>query len=325
MIYIKRILALVVALACALVFSVGVSAFEDVSDSHDRISIAIDRLTCAFEHFEDNIDLTDLGIAPSELGYIFSAATKNSPYLFYVSNTLSYTYKKGGGVVCVTHKYLYSSDEASEMVSFCKGEVTKIADTVRSGESDLERVLAIHDLICRFYSYDLTLESNNIYYFLKTGRGTCQGYTWTYMALLRELGIECEYVASDTIGHIWVKVKIDGEWYNSDVTWDDPVSSEKDGARSYAHFLFSDEKAEADGYVDRYCASGIICSSTKYDGVDFSGYLSADDPASTDNMPDAFLLKYNVNGLPRRIYMPNLSKYGLGRSYTRSKEGPALE
>ena len=86
------------------------------------------------------------------------------------------------------------------------------------------------------------------------------------MALLREMGIECHYVASDSIAHIWLAVKIDGEWYHSDVTWDDPPGMEGSGEQSRAHLLFSDEKADADGYTDRYGAIKIKCESTGYDG-----------------------------------------------------------
>lgn len=93
------------------------------------------------------------------------------------------------------------------------------------------------------------------------------------MAALREMEIECEYVASDTIVHIWLKLKIDGEWYHSDVTWDDPPRDEGAGKRNREHFLFSDDKADVDGYADRYSASESNCKSEKYDLFDFSSSI----------------------------------------------------
>lgn len=274
---IKRGVAFILSLT--LVFSLLVSVGASVSvtgeeGGGDHRDVAVGRMIAGFENFEESIDISDLDILPDQLGDLFAAATKNSPYLFYVDNNLSYTYKNGGCVVSVIPKYLYTQREAREMTAYCKGEIKRLASLAQRGESELERVLILHDLICRKFSYDLTLESNNLYTFLKTGRGTCQGYTWTYMAALREMGVECEYVASDTIVHIWLRLKIDGEWYHSDVTWDDPPQTEGTGKQSRSHFLFSDEKADADGYLDRYSASEIKCESEKYDGEDLSPVIS---------------------------------------------------
>ena len=198
---------------------------------------------------------------------IFSHATKNSPYLFYVDKTLTYIYRNDT-IIKVVPKYNMTREEAAEAIEYCKAEVRKMAALIGSVDGELQRLILAHDLLCLHYKYDLSLECNDIYKYIKEEKGTCQGYTWTYMALLRELGIECEYVASDTIDHIWLKVKIDDEWYHSDVTWDDSVGNEGSGAPVCRnHLLFSDAEADRDGYCDRYGASQTKCTSEKYDGV----------------------------------------------------------
>ena len=230
--------------------------------THDE---AIERMRAGFEAYDESVDVSDLSILPEELGMLFSHATKDTPYLFYVSSKLSYTYHSGGYVLSVKPKYTMERAEARRAVEYCKSEINRIATLVCCFESELDRIIAAHDLLCRDFSYDLELESDDIYSFLTQKTGTCQGYTWAYMALLREMGIECRYVASDTLAHIWLAVRIDGEWYHSDVTWDDPPRLEESGERSYAHILFSDEKADKDGYKDRYCAERIKCESKLYD------------------------------------------------------------
>ena len=67
-------------------------------------------------------------------------------------------------------------------------------------------------------------------------------------------------------------MRIDGEWYNTDATWDDPVGSENVSRR---HMLFSDARAEKDGYVDRYSISDNSCVSSKYDGGDLSAVVDS--------------------------------------------------
>ena len=264
------ILTLVLTLTCsyATVIKAETNLHEELERDTARTE-AIERMRIGFENFEESIDISDLSILPDELGKLFSDAIKDTPYLVYVSNNLAYSYRAGGCVVAVKPRYSMDRAEAKAVVEYCKEEIRKMAELLCDRESDIERLVGAHDLICAYFSYDLSLESKNIYTFLQTGKGTCQGYTWTYMALLRELDIECRYVASDTINHIWLTVKIDGEWYNSDVTWDDPPSAEESGIYSRAHLLFSDEKADGDGYNDRYGAGNIECKSKLYDGEEF--------------------------------------------------------
>ncbi len=267
-------LALVLSVIISLVYSsITVIRAENTVNADrehaEECAEAVERMRRGFENYEESIDITDLSVTPDELGKLFADATKDTPYLFYVSNNLAYSYRTGGCILSVKPKYTMEKAEARAAVEYCKSEVGKMAELLESREGELARLVGAHDLICKRFTYDTTLESNNIYTSLKTGKGTCQGYTWTYMAVLRELGIECRYVASDSIAHIWLAVKIDGEWYHSDATWDDPVSAESSGGQSRKHLLFSDEKADVDGYVNRYSASDEKCSDTKYDGEDF--------------------------------------------------------
>ena len=239
---------------------------KEATDHESERYEAIERMRRGFEEYEESIDISDLNVMPDELLRLFADATKDTPYLFYVSNNLAYSYRTGGGVVSVKPVYTMSRAEAMLALDFCKSEIRKMSLLLADRETELQKLAGAHDLICKRFTYDITLQSNNIYSFLKTGTGTCQGYTWTYMALLRELGIECHYVASDSIAHIWLAVKIDGDWYHSDVTWDDPPGAEQKGIYSRAHLLFSDEKADLDGYKDRYSVADIICESKIYDG-----------------------------------------------------------
>ena len=55
------------------------------------------------------------------------------------------------------------------------------------------------------------------------GYGVCQGYARALAMFLKSEGILCELVAGGA--HEWLKVKIDGEWYHVDPTWDDTVAN----------------------------------------------------------------------------------------------------
>lgn len=56
-------------------------------------------------------------------------------------------------------------------------------------------------------------------------KAVCEGYSLAYRLLMNLLGIETQMVISgvlpEGVAHAWNRVKIDGQWYNVDATWDD--------------------------------------------------------------------------------------------------------
>ena len=138
-------------------------------------------------------------------------------------------------------------------------EVTKLAQAVvdkiiKKGMSDFEKAKAIHDYMVMNIDYDyddylagtIPYESYEVIGALKNKYAVCAGYAKTFKLLCNLSGLECTYVTGKARGyHAWNQVKIDGKWYNVDVTWDDPVSTDKafDNHRfnRYSYFLISDE------------------------------------------------------------------------------------
>ena len=61
---------------------------------------------------------------------------------------------------------------------------------------------------------------------LLNGRALCEGYSKAFAYLCQSVGIEtfCVIGRSNNESHMWNIVKLDGEWYHMDVTFDDPVS-----------------------------------------------------------------------------------------------------
>ena len=59
------------------------------------------------------------------------------------------------------------------------------------------------------------------------GYGNCLGYSTTFQLLMDLCDVECITVvgaAFDSMeDHAWNMVRLDGEWYCVDVTWDDPT------------------------------------------------------------------------------------------------------
>lgn len=133
-------------------------------------------------------------------------------------------------------------------------KIYDIADSITdSSMSTREKVKAVHDWICLHvtygdcpYEYELTLVGPILY-----GKAVCGGYADIFQAFMEVLGIEGEYIGGKaTIGgrtgsHAWNKVKIDGQWYWLDVTWDD---RDYNASISYDYFLISEDQMNKNHY-----------------------------------------------------------------------------
>lgn len=134
----------------------------------------------------------------------------------------------------------------SKQEDFIDQEVAKIIrKIIKPKMSQLEKVKAIHDYIINntVYSDKTKTTAHSAYTLLKEGKGVCQAYALTTYKFLDAVGIENYYViGSARGGHAWNKVKVDGKWYNMDVTWDDPLTSTGENILRYDFFLISDKK-----------------------------------------------------------------------------------
>ena len=160
--------------------------------------------------------------------------------------------------------------ETSEEIRQLADEVVK--DVVTSDMSDYDIAKALHDwlvLNCRYderlFSGNMPYDSYTAYGPLKYGTSVCAGYAKAYLALLESAGMEAEYVTGNTTAgyHAWNVVKIDGEWYHVDTTWDDPIPH-REGYIRYNYFLKSDSYMSKD---HSNWSTKHSCTSTKYDGI----------------------------------------------------------
>ena len=116
--------------------------------------------------------------------------------------------------------------------------------------SEYERVKAFHDYLVNNTTYGGT--NNRMFTAggaLVDGYAVCDGYAMAFDLLCYLSGIECVRVTGYAgESHAWNKVRVNGSWYNIDVTWDDPVSSRP--MLIYDYFLISDAAISRDHIQD---------------------------------------------------------------------------
>jgi len=86
---------------------------------------------------------------------------------------------------------------------------------------------------------------NTIYGCLVNNLSQCEGYAKTLLYLARESGLSAMTVVGQTndgVNHEWNIVRIDGKYYNIDLTWNDPLSEEDTGRQWYLYFNVRDDE-----------------------------------------------------------------------------------
>ncbi len=108
------------------------------------------------------------------------------------------------------------------------------AECVTEEMSAFEKELALHDYLVDWGSYDETVydahtplgreDNTNPYGMLVEGYGICLGYATSFQLLMELADVECITVVGASResreDHAWNMVKLEGEWYCVDPTWD---------------------------------------------------------------------------------------------------------
>ena len=130
--------------------------------------------------------------------------------------------------------------------------------------SDYDRALWLHDWLNAKLEYDKTLAWCSAEGALTRGLGTCESYQRAYAKLLTAAGIPNERIEDRADNHTWNAVKLDGEWYQVDCTWDDTSEHWYDFDQRYMYFGLTDELMAIahPHHADLYTTSGYHTRST---------------------------------------------------------------
>ena len=200
----------------------------------------------------------------------------------YTSNSAATGNTRGGAIAVTEFK---ESDAAKAKAKVIVGQI------IKSNMSDYECVKAIHDYLVKNVNYDSKSIADgsindNEGHPSHTAEGAlcknlavCDGYAKAFELLCAESGIYAYMMYGDGINpdgqkesHAWNVVKVNGEWYQVDCTWDDPVingSVVTDGSNlTYTYFLLTDTEMYKDHVLDAsYSTNAKKCTSTLFKGL----------------------------------------------------------
>lgn len=182
-------------------------------------------------------------ISARELADLYETVVNSEPELFYVMGSVKITVHNGKYIIYPQYETGFELFAFDSGAAF-KKEVNNILSKVTDDMTDAEKALAVHDYMARFYEYDYNFENYNIEDIFTEKTGVCQAYADAYTYIMqKKLGIDCYTLSSHNLNHAWNVIKIDGEWYHVDITWDDPSLNGRDyfGAAMHAYFLISSD------------------------------------------------------------------------------------
>ncbi|MBQ7504927.1 MAG: hypothetical protein IJT79_06395 [Ruminococcus sp.] len=171
----------------------------------------------------DNCSLTS-----KEVSKVFFAIELDKPDFFWLANPYSYSVVENSFSLTISSPFTYEQYEKR------RGQLNSVINSVLKGlkpkMSELERELYIHDYLVKNCVYKDKADDNDnrytIYGCLVEQSAVCEGYKNAFQQLLAYCGIKSYGISgsldnSENIDHVWNAVRIDGEYYHTDVTWDD--------------------------------------------------------------------------------------------------------
>lgn len=199
------------------------------------------------ESFPEEIEIPELD--NGELENVWLALMYDNPELMMLGRECVLVAR--GRKYFFSCEYSMTKEEYEQKKAELKLKADELGAKIEKEPSDFDKELLIHDAIIDSCSYADSgqLIASSAYGVLVEGSASCEGYAKAAKLLLDRAGID-NYVITGTAtrddgeseGHMWNVVFLDGQPYNLDLTWDDPIGEGAEQNKRYAYFNITDEE-----------------------------------------------------------------------------------
>lgn len=174
--------------------------------------------------FEESCSFST-ALDPDRLSDLVRLLEAECPELFQVDfdRSIQYTYNSATGeVISLQLSYRMTAEEYREQYADCQRAVKALARQA-ADLSEAEKEKFAFDYLALNCWYDTEADmSGTAFGALVEQKAKCDGIALAYKWILEEMGMQCLCIGADIpgqiIGHAWNKVRVDGEYYNVDVT-----------------------------------------------------------------------------------------------------------
>lgn len=214
------------------------------------------------------ISVGEYNISVSEVADVFSGVLNEHPDLYYVKKEYECSIIQSTmTVMSIRAVYEEGLDDAK-----WQSGVNAALAVVDEGMSDLQKAIVLHDYLTVNCEYDqenlingtVPDKSHSTYGVFADRIAVCDGYALSYKYLLSQVGIDCYMVTSKEINHAWNLIKLDGQYYQVDVTWDDPTW-DLVGRSVHTYMFRSDDNFDPAGASQKHSGGRVTYGSQTVD------------------------------------------------------------
>lgn len=173
----------------------------------------------------------------NDITFVVESVMYDHPELFFLDNQYSYKYNNNGRCIELNLSFNSLADSYVYNKEIFEYNVSLIVDEANKYNSVIEKEKYVHDKLVETLSYDnKSMNNQSAYSAIVNKSSVCAGYSKAFQYIMQKLGIPCYYVTGYSNGaHAWNIVKIDGYYYNVDLTWDNT------GSNMYSYFNKNDD------------------------------------------------------------------------------------
>ena len=271
-------------------------------DNAAALLYAYDRIVAGVDLAAEEIDIYDgqHTISMAELNVVLEAYRNDYAEHFWLGNAWSISYNSDTCLALLPQYLMQGSTLKAAKAAF-EEALEEMLSCVNDSMSEFEIAVALHDAVAAHVTYAEGENAHNAYGALINGICVCEGYAELYQVLLQKCGIQSFLVTGQSYnpgtgsyeGHEWNIVRIDGEYYHVDVTWDDQ------GETIYhAYFGLTDALIQEDHILDvtGYALPACTATAAQYHNV-MGGRLET-------YTVDAVAQHLKNNGMAAFFYIP---------------------
>ena len=209
-------------------------------------------------------------ITSNEVSMVLDTYRRDYAHHFWLANQYgvsSYSYT----AVSIKPTYLLTGAALDQAKTEFETAVARVLAGITPDMTEYEKELYLHDTLARTVTYSESTHAHNAYGALVEGIAVCEGYAEAFQYLLHRVGIQSFIITGNAGGpHAWNMVRIDGNYYQVDLTWND-----QDENLYHEYFNVTDAQIQKDHTADATAYTLPACTVT--DAFYFTGkdtYLS---------------------------------------------------
>ena len=259
-----------------------------------------------YNQISDNIDseyepsfYAEGNLSEYQITQAVEAYKNDHPEVFWLKSY--YEYENFDYETGIWLTYTMSGDKLVTAKKEFNTAVDTISQSVPYG-TECEREEYIHNYIINNCDYDeeaaesegVQGNENDAYGVFVDGKAVCEGYSKAFQILCNKADIDCIQLMGivDSDNHVWNCVKIGGDWYQIDVTWDDVDDFIYD---SYEYFNLTDSLMYEEHTL-----------SPKYSEIDAESFLNLESWCNF-YVPKCTAEKYNYHNYCYNYKYPTVS------------------